>query len=60
MFLASGLLADKTGGIILVMSDLIEKVKGIMKNDLFYIHNFVDFNYTFFQASNLSPSLSIR
>lgn len=60
MFLASGLLADKTGGIILVMSDSIEKVKGIMKNDPFYIHNFVDFNYTFFQASNLSPSLSIR
>lgn len=59
-FLASGLLADKTGGIILVMSDSIEEVKGIMKNDPFYIHDLVDFNYTFFQASKLTPSLSIR
>lgn len=42
------------------MSDSIEEVKDIMKNDPFYIHDFVDFNYTFFQASNLSPSLSIR
>lgn len=59
-FLASGLLEDKTGGIILVMSDSIEEVKDIMKNDPFYIHDLVDFNYTFFQASKLSPSLSIR
>jgi len=57
-FLASGLLENKTSGIIVIMSDSIEEAKEIMKNDPFYIYDLVDFDYTLFNASKLSPSLS--
>jgi Uncharacterized protein conserved in bacteria len=57
-FLASGLLEDKSGGIILVMSDSIEEAQSIMQKDPFYIHDLVDFEYTFFAATKLSSSLS--
>lgn len=56
-FLASGLLEDKSGGIILVMSDSIEEAQSIMQKDPFYIHDLVDFEYTFFAATKLSSSL---
>lgn len=59
-FIASGLFENKTGGIILVMSDSLEEAKNIMKEDPFYIHDLVDFDYTYFQASKLSQSLSIN
>lgn len=59
-FLASGLFEDKTGGIILVMSDSIEETKNIIKEDPFYIHDLVDLSYTFFQASKLSPNLTTQ
>ena len=57
-FLASELLEDKSGGIILVMSDSIEEAQSIMQKDPFYIHDLVDFEYTFFAATKLSSSLS--
>ena len=57
-FLASGLLEDKSGGIILVMSDSIEEAQSIMQKDPFYIHDLVDFEYTFFATTKLSSSLS--
>jgi uncharacterized protein YciI len=56
-FLASGLLENKTAGIILVMSDSIDEAKDIIKNDPFYIHGLVDFTYTLFNASKLSSNL---
>ena len=48
---------DKSGGIILVMSDSIEEAQSIMQKDPFYIHDLVDFEYTFFAATKLSSSL---
>ena len=59
-FLASGLLEDKSGGVILIMSDSIEEAKSIMKTDPFYIHDLVDLNYIFFAASKLLPNLSLK
>lgn len=59
-FLASGLLEDKSGGIILVMSDSIEEAQNIMKADPFYIHDLVNFDYTFFAATKLSPNLQLK
>lgn len=59
-FLASGLLEDKSRGIILVVSDSIKEAQSIMKNDHFYIHDLVNFNYTFFAATKLSSSLSLK
>jgi uncharacterized protein YciI len=56
-FLASGLLDNKTAGIILVMGDSIDEAKDIIKNDPFYIHDLVDFTYTLFNASKLSSNL---
>ena len=59
-FLASGLLEDKSGGIILVMRDSIEEAQNIMKADPFYIHDLVNFDYTFFAATKLSPNLQLK
>jgi len=59
-FLASGLLEDKSGGVILIMSNSIEEAKSIMKTDPFYIHDLVDLNYIFFAASKLLPNLSLK
>lgn len=59
-FLASGLLENKSGGIILVMSDSTEEAQSIMKTDPFYIHDLADFDYTLFIASKLSSRLSLK
>nr|WP_255519207.1 MULTISPECIES: hypothetical protein [unclassified Gilliamella] len=39
------------------MSDSIEEAQNIMKTDPFYIHDLVNFDYTFFAATKLSSNL---
>ncbi|ORF01503.1 hypothetical protein BGI05_08190 [Snodgrassella alvi] len=56
-FIASGPLDNKTGAIIIVMSDSIEEVKNIMKSDPFCIYDLVDLEFTLFQAAKISPNL---
>lgn len=59
IFIASGLLENKDGGIILMLSNSVQEAKDIIKNDPFYIHDLVDFEYTYFNASKLLPCLSL-
>ncbi|NUE80806.1 GTP cyclohydrolase [Snodgrassella sp. ESL0304] len=56
-FIASGPLDNKTGAIIIVMSDSIEEVKNIMKSDPFCVYDLVDLEFTLFQAAKIPPNL---
>ena len=59
-FLASGLLEDKSGGIILIMSNSLDEAQDIMKTDPFCIHDLVDLDYVLFAATKLAPNLSSK
>jgi uncharacterized protein YciI len=50
-FLASGRRENRVGGVILVLSSLIQEAEEIMKNDPFYIHDVADYDFMWFEPS---------
>ena len=50
-FLASGRRENRVGGVIIVLSSSIQEAEEIMKNDPFYSHDVVDYDFMWFEPS---------